>query len=112
MTGSPRCGEYCVRVVASCSRPTGRRASRTRLATGCASATQLEEIEHALYRHGFWFVNEFGERGDHGIRDSEWGTAFFTPEWLWRRAGVNWQVDAYHPGRVQENQDLYVLEPR
>ena len=33
----------------------------------------------ALYEHGFWFVDEFGEAGDHGLANPEWGTAFFTP---------------------------------
>jgi SAM-dependent methyltransferase len=81
-------------------------------AQGLRQAVQLEGIERGLYRDGFWFVNEFGAEGDHGLRDSEWGTAFFTPEWLLRRVGDGWRVGAYHPGRVQDNQDLYVLEPR
>ena len=53
-------------------------------AHGLRQPAQIEEIERALYRDGFWFVNEFGATGDFGLRDSEWGTAFFSPEWLLR----------------------------
>jgi SAM-dependent methyltransferase len=81
-------------------------------AHGLRQPTQLEEIQQALYRDGVWFVNEFGSEGDFGLRDAEWGTAFLSPEWLLRRAGSAWRVGAFHPGRLQDNQDLYVLEPR
>jgi SAM-dependent methyltransferase len=81
-------------------------------AHGLRQPRQLEEIQQALYRDGFWFVNEFGSEGDFGLRDASWGTAFFSPEWLLRRASSAWRVGAFHPGRLQDNQDLYVLEPR
>ena len=81
-------------------------------AQGLRDSGQLEEIERALYRDGFWFTNEFGATGDHGLRDAQWGTAFLSPEWLLRRTGSVWRVGAYHPGRLQDNQDLYVLELR
>ena len=31
---------------------------------------------------GYWFAPEFGESGDWGVKHLEWGTAFFTPEWV------------------------------
>jgi SAM-dependent methyltransferase len=80
-------------------------------ARGVRTAEQLEEIERALYRDGFWFTNEFGSEGDHGLRHPAWGTAFFTPEWLLTRTSGAWKVCAFHPGHVQANQDLYLLEP-
>jgi SAM-dependent methyltransferase len=80
-------------------------------AQGVRPPEQLEEIELALYRDGFWFTNEFGSEGDHGLHHPAWGTAFFTPEWLLTRTSGAWKVGAYHPGHVQGNQDLYVLEP-
>ncbi len=43
---------------------------------------------------------------------TEGATTFFTPQWLWRRAGAAWRVSAYHPGRALDDHDLYVLEPR
>lgn len=75
-------------------------------------STQLEEIQAALYEHGFWFRNEFGEGGDYGVDNAGWGTAFLTPEWLLWATADDWRVAAFAPGRVQDNQDLYVLERR
>ena len=43
-------------------------------------------IRTALYRTGFWFADEFGTDGDWGVRHPQWGTAFFTPEWLASKA--------------------------
>ena len=80
-------------------------------AQGVRAAEQLEEIDHALYRDGFWFTDEFGSEGDHGLRNPQWGTTFLSPEWVLTRASGSWKVSAFHPGRVQDNQDLYVLEP-
>jgi SAM-dependent methyltransferase len=81
-------------------------------ATRLREPSQLEEIGIALYRDGFWFADEFGSKGDHGLRDPDWGTAFMSPEWLLARTSGTWWVAVFHPGRVQDNQDLYVLEPR
>jgi SAM-dependent methyltransferase len=72
---------------------------------------QLEQMAAQLYRDGFWFANEFGGGSDHGLVDPDWGTAYFTPEWLLARTSGSWRVGAYHPGRVEDHQDLYVLEP-
>jgi SAM-dependent methyltransferase len=76
------------------------------------SAEQLSEVSQALYQSGFWFAPEFGERGDHGVANPDWGTAFLSPEWLLARATPGWVVGLFAPGRVEENQDLYVLERR
>jgi SAM-dependent methyltransferase len=79
---------------------------------GIRSAAQLEAIDRALYEGGFWFKDEFGPAGDHGVRNPDWGTAFLTPEWLLARATPEWSVRVFAPGRVEDNQDLFVLEPR
>jgi SAM-dependent methyltransferase len=79
---------------------------------GLREPKQLEEIEQALYRDGFWFADEFGSEGDYGLRNAQWGTAFLSPEWLLQHTSGAWCVGAFHPGRLQDNQDLYVLEPR
>jgi SAM-dependent methyltransferase len=80
-------------------------------ASGLREREQLETIERGLYRDGFWFTQEFGAEGDYGLRDADWGTAFLSPEWLLGQTSGRWRVTAFHPGRVEDNQDLYVLEP-
>ena len=97
-TGFTRCG-------GSSDRGDGSSLPRTALhsiahasAHGVRAAEQLEEIEHALYRDGFWFTDEFGSEGDHGLRNPEWGTTFLSPEWLLTRTSGSWKVSAFHPG--------------
>jgi SAM-dependent methyltransferase len=79
---------------------------------GIRSGEQLAEVSEALYERGFWYAPEFGEQGDHGIANPDWGTAFLSPEWLLSHATPDWSVGFFAPGRVEENQDLYVLERR
>ncbi|MBA2630821.1 MAG: class I SAM-dependent methyltransferase [Thermoleophilaceae bacterium] len=79
---------------------------------GQRSPGQLTAIEEALRARGFWYEPEFGEVGDHGLTNPDWGTAFLTPEWLLAKATPEWRVALFHPGRVEGNQDLYVLERR
>jgi SAM-dependent methyltransferase len=79
---------------------------------GLRRAEQLSVALASLYQRGFWFKDEFGEGGDHGISNPDWGTAFMTPEWLLARATPNWRLALFAPGRVEDAQDLYVLERR
>jgi SAM-dependent methyltransferase len=71
---------------------------------------QSEEIADALYRCGWWYAPEFGEQGDWGVTNPEWGTAFLSPEWLLTQLCPHWRVVELAPGRNQGNQDVYVLE--
>ena len=48
--------------------------------------------------------------GDHGIRNTEWGTTFITAEWLLSEALPRWAAVGYGPGRAEGNQDLMVLK--
>ena len=73
---------------------------------------QLEEVRSALFDTGFWFDAEFGPRGDHGVANEDWGIAFLTPEWLLARAAADWKVGAFAAGRLEDSQDMYVLERR
>ena len=60
---------------------------------------------------GFWYAAEFGEQGDHGVANPEWGTAFLSPEWLLAKLEPRLaRLRSSGPGRVEDNQDLYVLE--
>ena len=79
---------------------------------GLRSLEQLEEVRAALAEHGFWYAAEFGAAGDHGVANPDWGTAFMSPEWLLARLSPDWAVSFFRPGRVEGNQDLYVLERR
>jgi hypothetical protein len=75
-------------------------------------AEQLEEIQRSLYERGFWFKDEFGAQGDHGVANSDWGTAFLSSEWLLAETTPDWELVEFAPGRVEGNQDLYVLRRR
>lgn len=70
---------------------------------------QLAEIADALATRSTWYQCEFGEEGDWGVVDPEWGTAFLTPEWLLAHVLPAWQLVEFAPGRNAGNQDLYVL---
>jgi len=71
---------------------------------------QSKEIAEDLYRQGWWYAAEFGEAGDWGVVNPDWGTAFLTPEWLLAQLCPRWRVLEFAPGRNQDNQDVYVLE--
>jgi SAM-dependent methyltransferase len=80
--------------------------------TGERTPAQLTQIRDALYRRGFWYMPEFGDQGDWGVKHSEWGTAFFTPEWLARTALPQWTIEHFAVGQNAFNQDMYVLRRR
>jgi SAM-dependent methyltransferase len=76
---------------------------------GLRSKQNLAEISQALCEGGFWYRPEFGEQGDFGIRNADWGTAYMSAEWLLARTRGKWRVGAFFSGAVEENQDLFVL---
>jgi SAM-dependent methyltransferase len=69
------------------------------------SAERLERDGHC-----FWSV--FGEQGDEGVVASDWGLAFFTPEWLMERVTPAWTITQYRIGRADGNQDAFALRRR
>ena len=71
---------------------------------------QADEILGALYRKGSWYASEFGEQGDWGVVNPDWGTAFLSPEWMLTHLCPRWRILEFAPGRNQENQDVYVLQ--
>ena len=77
---------------------------------GMRSPEQSLEIRDTLYREGAWYAPEFGEQGDWGVVNPDWGTAFLTPEWMLTNLCPAWRVLEFAPGRNQENQDVYVLQ--
>jgi SAM-dependent methyltransferase len=78
--------------------------------SGVRSHEQLVAIARSLFEHGYWYAPEFEGRGDHGIDNPDWGTAFWTPEWLATRLCPRWRLLDFAPGRAEDNQDLYVLQ--
>lgn len=64
----------------------------------------------ALVTDGHWYVPVFGEAGDWGVVDAEWGQAFTSPGWLVERLLPRWRLLLFERGRLEANQDLYVLE--
>jgi SAM-dependent methyltransferase len=79
---------------------------------GSRSAEQLRGVRDALHENGFWYAAEFGAAGDHGVANPDWGTSFLSAEWLLTKATPEWRVAFFRPGRVEGDQDVYVLEPR
>jgi SAM-dependent methyltransferase len=77
---------------------------------GLRSPEQSKEIADDLYRRGWWYAAEFGEEGDWGVVNPDWGTAFLSPEWMLAQLCPRWRVLEFAPGRNQDNQDVYVLE--
>ncbi len=77
---------------------------------GMRSPEQSQEIRDTLYRNGSWYAPEFGEEGDWGVVNPDWGTAFLTPEWMLTNLCPAWRILEFAPGRNQENQDVYVLQ--
>jgi SAM-dependent methyltransferase len=77
---------------------------------GLRTLEQSREIADALYRQGWWYAPEFGEGGDWGVINPEWGTSFLSPEWLLTQLCPKWRVLEFAPGRNQDNQDVYVFQ--
>jgi SAM-dependent methyltransferase len=77
---------------------------------GLRTAEQSREIADALYQQAWWYAAEFGEQGDWGVVNPDWGTTFLTAEWLLAQLCPRWRVLEFAPGRNQNNQDVYVLQ--
>lgn len=76
---------------------------------GLRTTDQLAEILDALYKRGYWYAPEFGDAGDWGVVNSDWGTSFVSSEWMLDNLKPKWQVAEYATGRNERNQDVYVL---
>jgi SAM-dependent methyltransferase len=83
---------------------------------GFSATKELRTLEHSqeigesLYRQGWWYGREFGEEGDWGVINPDWGTAYLSPEWVLTQLCPEWSVREFGPGRNQGNQDVYVLQ--
>jgi SAM-dependent methyltransferase len=75
----------------------------------------LDDLEKTLVDlegTGFHFFDVFGEKGDWGIVNSEWGEAYISAEWLLNRVTPRWEVALYRTGANEDNQDVVVLRRR
>ena len=72
----------------------------------------LDIAMRAMYRGGFSFHDVFGEKGDWGLSNEEWGWAYITPEWVQTWLCPHWAVLAYRPGYIDDFQEMLVLERR
>jgi SAM-dependent methyltransferase len=70
----------------------------------------ITQAARSLQQDGHCFRDVFGEAGDWGVVDPEWGLAFFTPEWLLENVTPQWALRSYRVGRAHGNQDVYVLQ--
>lgn len=77
---------------------------------GLRAAEQLNEARWEVVSQGTWYAAEFGEEGDWGVVNPDWGTAFLAAEWLLAHALPQWRLLEFAPGRNAGNQDVYVLE--
>ena len=75
-------------------------------------AGALAGVQESLYSTGYWFAPVLNPAADWGIVYEDWGTAFFTPEWLLAHACPAWSTVSFAPGRVEGNQDIYTLQRR
>jgi glycosyltransferase involved in cell wall biosynthesis/SAM-dependent methyltransferase len=71
---------------------------------------KLSSIRDALDSKGFCFAPVYGEEGDWGLVNPEWGMAYMTPDWLAEQVRPSWRVAHYAAGRNEGNQDVFVLE--
>jgi SAM-dependent methyltransferase len=82
------------------------------LRRGMLGRRDAAAIVHALLADGHAFAPMFGAEGDWGVADPEWGRAYMTAEWLLPRVRDGWTLLLHEPGRLQQNQDVYVLRRR
>jgi SAM-dependent methyltransferase len=74
------------------------------MATSSAAAAVYTMLKGDLH-----FIDVFGEAGDWGVVDPEWGNAFFTLDWLASQVTPRWTITRYQPGGLGAHQDIVTL---
>ena len=101
------------RRAAACSPRTACSRSPTTRAPASAPPASSTAIRARAVPHGLLVrATSSATDGDWGVRHPQWGTAFFTPEWLLARALPALVVEDFAVGRNADNQDVYVLRRR
>lgn len=78
------------------------------------SPDDMRIILASLLKSGFGYIPVFGQTGDWGVIDPEWGEAYISPEWLLSRATPQWEMALYRTGWDEDNhdQDVVILKKR
>jgi len=70
------------------------------------------EAMAAMLEHGHKYFDVFGAEGDWGVKDPGWGNSYTGADWLAAKVTPRWAVRLFHPGMLDGNQDVFVLERR
>ena len=79
-------------------------------AHGLRSAEQLTDVSRRPLRARLLVRARVRRAGRPRRGEPRLGNGFHLPEWLLARVTPEWRVGLFAPGRVEDNQDLYVLE--
>jgi SAM-dependent methyltransferase len=79
---------------------------------GDFSPGKLSEVAQGLVLTGHAFLDVFGEAGDWGVKDPQWGNGYMTLDWLVAQTVRDWDLATYWPGHVDQVQDVIVLRRR
>ena len=63
-----------------------------------------------MIEQGHFFIDVFGEQGDWGVKDPDWGNAYLTLDWVAARTNGAWATRLAWPGFLGAFQDVIVLE--
>jgi len=79
---------------------------------GWVPRPEASDVVRSLLATGHHFIDVFGEEGDWGVKDPQWGNAYLSMEWLARNATPDWAIALLEVGGLTGNQDVVVLERR
>jgi SAM-dependent methyltransferase len=80
------------------------------LETNSISTAYLAPLLAKFLCSQFVFETRFDNSFDcFGLEVEDWGDAYFSAEWIYRKLSQDWLLLDYQPGLNQLNQDVYVL---
>lgn len=81
----------------------------TQLQRQQVSAETAASAGTAILQGRHHFVDVFGPEGDWGVKDTGWGNAYFSLDWLAEQLSGRWTVPLHWPGALDHVQDVIVL---
>ena len=100
------------RAAACCSPPTASTRWRTPTWSGSARRSSSRRSARRCGERGFWYTAEYAAIGRPRHREPGLGDRVPHRRVAAGQGHPRWRVALFHPGRVEANQDLYVLERR